>query len=87
MHSRCSASGGGVSLQVGSKEPVQHNGVARAEVLVDLLRGHPPIQGLGRVGVVPDGVFLEWPVLIVSLPPQPRGELADGHLPQPGSDA
>jgi hypothetical protein len=60
---------------------VQYRGVTRGEVLVDLLRRHPPVQGLGCVGVARDRVFSERPVELVGLLTQPRDELADRHLP------
>jgi hypothetical protein len=64
------------------EELVQHRHVARGEVTVDALGGHPPIQGAGGLGVPDDRLLLERPLVLVGLRPQPHAELADLHLPQ-----
>jgi hypothetical protein len=62
-------------LEVVTQKPVEHGRVGDVEVALNLLRGHPCVQGAARVDVVADGGLLEGTAVPVVGRPQVVGEV------------
>jgi hypothetical protein len=71
-----------VRVPVGGEELVEHLDVARGEVAVDFLFGHPEAERAGGLRVPADRLVLEGALVLVGLRPQPGAELAYPQLPR-----